>query len=77
VVGLLASRGSAHHQGGVACRPGVSQGSDLATRPRSRPYVFGLQAAVHSAAVANIEDDDAGLVVLHAVDDPPRTDSDP
>jgi len=38
---------------------------------------LGLQVAVHSAAVANIDDDDAGRIALHAVNDPPRTDSDP
>jgi hypothetical protein len=36
-----------------------------------------LQAAVHSAAVADIDDHDTGLVALHVVNDPPRADSDP
>jgi len=37
----------------------------------------GLQAAVHGAAVTDINDHDMGLVVLHTVNDPPRADPDP
>ena len=37
----------------------------------------GLQPTVHGAAVTDIDDHDAGLVALHAVDDPPRADPDP
>jgi hypothetical protein len=37
----------------------------------------GLQATVDSAAMTDIDDDHAGLVVLHAVYDSPCTDADP
>jgi hypothetical protein len=37
----------------------------------------GLSATVDGAAVTDIDDHDAGLIVLHAVDNPPRADSDP
>jgi len=33
--------------------------------------------AVNGAAVTDIDDDDAGMVALNAVDDPPVADSDP
>ena len=45
---------------------------------RRRPGLGGLQVAVHgAAAVTDIDDHDPGLVVLHAVDHPPRADADP
>ena len=37
----------------------------------------GLHAAVDGAAVADVDDHDVGLVVLHVVNDSPRADSDP